>query len=75
MRQQTTIGFDVRPAETHLTVEGSMWVEPNVDELRRAMQSAFAGDDDTKRRGRSRDAKSLIEEKYSWTRSRRGSGR
>jgi glycosyltransferase involved in cell wall biosynthesis len=62
-----TIGFDVHPAETHLTVEGSMWIEPNVDELRHAMQSAFAGNDDRMRHRRAGAAKSLIEQKYSWT--------
>jgi glycosyltransferase involved in cell wall biosynthesis len=61
-----TIGFDVEPAATHLSVEGSTWVEPSVDDLRRALRSAFAGDDEPTRRRRAVAAKALIEQRYSW---------
>lgn len=62
----TVIPFTVEPADTHLSVPGSEWVEPDLDALRTAMLAAFRGDDSANRQERVRTARALIESKYSW---------
>jgi glycosyltransferase involved in cell wall biosynthesis len=61
-----TIPWSVQPAATHLTTPGSMWVEPDVDQLRAAMLAAYRGEDAARRRDRVAAARELIEAQYSW---------
>ena len=60
------IPYRVAPAETHLSVSGSEWVEPDIDAPISAMVSAVRGDNDDQRQERVRTRWALIESKFSW---------
>lgn len=60
------IGHHLEPARSHVSVQGSMWSEPHVDDLRREMRSCFAGDDGERRAERVERAAQLIDDEHSW---------
>ena len=45
-----TIPFTIAPAQTHLSVPGSTWVEPDAGALADAMRDAFVGNDGQRRK-------------------------
>lgn len=61
-----TIPFTIEPAETHLEVSGSVWADPDVDALTRAMKQMVEHPDDPAVTARVRQASQLIADKFSW---------
>ena len=60
------IGHHLEPARSHVSVPGSMWSEPHVDDLRREMRSCAEGRDEQRRRDRVERAARSIAEEHSW---------
>jgi glycosyltransferase involved in cell wall biosynthesis len=60
------IGHHLEPARSHVSVPGSMWSEPHVDDLRREMRSCAEGRDEQRRSERVERAARLIAEEHSW---------
>jgi glycosyltransferase involved in cell wall biosynthesis len=67
-RTAAVIGHRTEPAATHLTVHGSMWVEPNRCDLARELRSVADGDWNDLRQQRVDEAHRLISSEYTWTR-------
>ncbi len=61
------IGHSSAPAATHLTVEGSQWSEPSIDDLARELRAFVRGDDPELRLQRVEAARSLIRDEFNWT--------
>ena len=61
-----TIPFRERPAQTHLTVPGSTWMEPDRAALAEAMRQAFDGTAQSIRDERVVNAKRLVATEFSW---------
>lgn len=61
------IGHTFEPAATHLTVPGSHWAEPSLDDLTRELQTFVRGDDFERRLQRVEAARSLIRDEFNWT--------
>jgi glycosyltransferase involved in cell wall biosynthesis len=61
-----TVPFRVEPACTHLTVPGSMWVEPDRQALGAELRRFAEAPDAEDVRQRVRNARKRVEEQYSW---------
>ncbi len=61
------VGHRTEAAATHLSIPGSMWIEPNRDDLVRELRSVANGDDSANRDRRVAEAHRLIAAEYSWT--------
>lgn len=61
------IASRIVPADSHVSVEGSEWFEPDQSELQREMRTLINRDDENIRSQRVRTAKSRIEQEFSWT--------
>lgn len=53
-------------ADTHVSVPGSQWFEPDVPALRIALRSLFSGIDASQRQTKAKDGKLRIERDFSW---------
>jgi glycosyltransferase involved in cell wall biosynthesis len=58
------IGHEMTAANTHLSVLGSEWAEPNQQELEAALRSAYLGLDEAKRQSRINEAESVVSVKF-----------
>ena len=68
VRTAAVVGHHVVPAASHVSVLGSEWAEPSVDDLRQAMK-AMASDIDAEGRARRvATARRLVEHEYNWQR-------
>jgi glycosyltransferase involved in cell wall biosynthesis len=62
------VGHVMAPADTHLSVHGSMWAEPSVDDLRRELSSLVRGHDEGVRRSRVDAARQHVRTEFNWSR-------
>lgn len=62
----STVPFEFTIAQTHLSVPGSMWAEPDAAALGRVMRSAYEHPDDKTVAERALAAKSLIGQQFNW---------
>ena len=60
------VGHELHPARTHLTLPGSMWFEPDRDDLRTEMLAAASRRNEDLAKARAATARKLISEMYSW---------
>lgn len=67
-RTAAVIGHRLAPADTHLSVPGSKWAEPDIGDLRRELASAANGDHLDERAARVTAARDLIATEYTWHR-------
>ncbi|MEZ5225005.1 MAG: glycosyltransferase [Ilumatobacteraceae bacterium] len=65
-RTAAVIGHHLAPARSHVSVPGSMWSEPHVDDLRREMRACADGSDASLRADRVERAADLIAREHSW---------
>ena len=61
------VGHTMTPADTHLSVPGSEWAEPSIDDLSTELAAFVRGDDADQRKQQVERARSLIERRFSWT--------
>jgi len=57
----------IEPANTHLTVAGSMWAEPDVEHLAERLREIHRAPEAPEVRRRASTAKALIEANFSWS--------
>jgi glycosyltransferase involved in cell wall biosynthesis len=60
------IGHETAPARTHLSVPGSEWTEPSLDDLKRELSSFARGENAERRRERVETARALIRSEFKW---------
>jgi glycosyltransferase involved in cell wall biosynthesis len=61
-----TVPFTIEPANSHVSVLGSMWAEPDPVVLGDHLRAEFEGADPQRRGERVRRAKQVIESEYTW---------
>jgi glycosyltransferase involved in cell wall biosynthesis len=62
----TIISYELEPARTHLELPGSMWAEPNREQLEREIRRMFDEPDRVEVRDRVERGRALIANEFSW---------
>ncbi|MDD2266037.1 glycosyltransferase family 4 protein [Sulfuricurvum sp.] len=60
-----TVGYTLAPADTHMGLAGSLWADPDKDDLSRQIMAVLQLSTDEKRR-KTDAARTLIETRYTW---------